>query len=127
MIFPVGTTFDAGYEGMGALLAQDLPFTAVFAFSDDMAAGAIARLNDAGLRVPEDVSVLGFDDNSVSTHIRPRLTTVHQPIAQIAEYTVSGLLSLERPGDVSTLTLPCHVLPRESCRSVGGHGGGGLK
>ena len=118
MILPVGTTFDAGYEGMGVFLSRSLTFTAVFAFSDDMAAGAIARLNDEGLRVPEDVSVLGFDDNSIASHIRPRLTTVHQPISQIAEHTMGRLLSIERPGDISTLTLPCHVLERDSCRGL---------
>jgi LacI family transcriptional regulator len=120
-----GTTFELGYAGMGTLLSDFPELTAVFAFSDDLAAGAIARLADAGFAVPGDVSVLGFDDSFLAECIRPRLTTVHQPIAQIAEYTLERLLAMNGAWDVSTNTLPCRVVRRESCRELPGAEGGG--
>lgn len=116
-VVPVGTTFADGYAGMGTLLEQAPGLTAVFAFSDDMAAGAIARILDAGLRVPEDLSVLGFDDNSASAQIRPRLTTVHQPMERIARETVE-LLTARKAGQPSSRTLECGLTLRESCRAL---------
>lgn len=110
-----GTTFAVGYDGINTLLSAYPGFTAVFAFSDDTAAGAIARLSDAGFRVPGDVSVLGFDDSPIAEQIRPRLTTIHQPISQIAEHTVDRLLTMTGAWDVSTITLPCRLIRRESC------------
>ena len=75
-----GVTFEAGYQAMATALREKKQFTAAFAFSDELAVGVMAALYDAGLRVPEDISVLGYDDLTIATRIRPALTTIHQPI-----------------------------------------------
>lgn len=113
-----GTRFQDGYEGARTLLAQNPDMTALFAFSDDMAAGAIQYLRDVGKRVPADISVLGFDDSTTAERVRPRLTTVHQPISQIARKSLEYLIELQRTADISSLTLPYRIVERESVRSI---------
>ena len=73
----------SGYAA-GRELASAGDVTAVFAANDDMAIGLIRALTEAGLRVPEDVSVVGFDDNPVSAYVTPPLTTVRQPFDAVA-------------------------------------------
>jgi len=68
---------------MQQLLAQHLRFTAVVAFNDMSAIGAIRALQDFGLRVPADVSVIGLDDIHVAAFNNPRLTTIRQPLTQM--------------------------------------------
>jgi LacI family transcriptional regulator len=65
--------------------------TAIFACNDDMAAGALAAAHGAGLKIPRDLSVAGFDDTPVATTVWPELTTVHQPIAKMAARSVEIL------------------------------------
>jgi len=85
-----------GQEVTRLLLQTKQPFTAIFAFNDVTAIGAISALREAGLRVPADVSVLGFDDIlSASTH-HPPLTTIHQPLRDMGKVAASTLLSLIR-------------------------------
>ncbi len=64
-----GVTFEAGYQAMATALREKKQFTAAFAFSDELAVGVMAALYDAGLRVPEDISVLGYDDLTIATRI----------------------------------------------------------
>lgn len=73
-------TYRSGLLAARSLLAQAQPPTAIFCSNDDMAAAAVAVAHGLGLRVPEDVSVAGFDDTPVATTIWPELTTVHQPV-----------------------------------------------
>ena len=70
----------SGYEGMRQLLSLGQPPTAVFCMCDAMAVGALLALHEAGRRVPEDVSIVGYDDLPFSRHTIPPLTTIHQPI-----------------------------------------------
>jgi LacI family transcriptional regulator, repressor for deo operon, udp, cdd, tsx, nupC, and nupG len=86
---PGGFTARGGAEAMASLLAVDRPPTAIFAMSDEMALGAIRTIRAAGLRVPEDVSVIGFDDQELAT--ASGLTTMHNPAAQLGE-AAAGLL-----------------------------------
>ncbi len=74
---------EGGWRGMDSALKKGRRFTAVFAFSDEAAAGAISRLNAAGLRVPEDVSVLGFDGIALADQLVPPLSTVAQPFEKM--------------------------------------------
>jgi LacI family transcriptional regulator len=67
------------------LLARDDPPTAIFASNDDMAAATISVAHRRGLLVPDDLSVVGFDDTALATSVWPELTTVKQPIAAMAE------------------------------------------
>jgi DNA-binding LacI/PurR family transcriptional regulator len=87
----------SGYRE-GAALVADPTVTAVFAANDDMAIGLIHALVDAGRRVPDDVSVVGFDDIPVSAHVLPPLTTVRQPFDAVAEQGLELLLrAIEEP------------------------------
>jgi DNA-binding LacI/PurR family transcriptional regulator len=73
-------THDPGYFAAQGLLASKTPFTAIFSFNDVSAIGAIRAMREAGLRVPQDVSVVGFDDVQSAAFQNPALTTVRQPL-----------------------------------------------
>ena len=119
MLRCIPLTFEAGYEAVNDALARKLRFTAIFAFCDEVAVGAMAALHDAGLSVPEDVSVLGFDDLKIAAKVRPALTTVRQPIEAIVKKTMELLCRSE--GDLrAELLLPHCVVERESCRRLNG-------
>lgn len=113
-----GMTFEDGYKEVDVLMERCPHLTAIFAFSDDLAAGAITRLREMGKRVPEDISVLGFDDNSMARRFNPQLTTVRQPMEQIAVKTLERLINMQGAHDVSSLTLSCELAERESCRAL---------
>jgi DNA-binding LacI/PurR family transcriptional regulator len=83
---------EEGYVYTQRLLASRRRFTALFAFNDVSAIGAIRAFRDAGLRVPEDVSVVGFDDVQAAAYLTPRLTTVRQPLRQMGELAAMHLL-----------------------------------
>jgi LacI family transcriptional regulator len=76
LIQPADFTEESGYHGMRALLALDERPTAVFAANDLMAIGALSALEQAGLRVPQDIAVMGFDDIPVARMVRPPLSTI---------------------------------------------------
>jgi DNA-binding LacI/PurR family transcriptional regulator len=81
-----------GYPFAKNLLARRRSFTALFAYNDISAIGSIQALQEAGLRVPEDVSVVGFDDIRIAVHNNPRLTTVRQPLEKMGEIAARTLL-----------------------------------
>lgn len=107
-------TFQTGYDEVEQALRQGISFTAVFAFSDEMAVGAMAALFDAGVRVPEDVSVLGYDDLPIAVHVRPRLTTIHQPIDMFVRKALE-LFDRERSDLTEELLLTHSISQRDSC------------
>ena len=108
-----------GYRATQNLLSRGRGFTALFAMSDVMAIGAIRALRDAGLRIPEDVSVMGLDGLTIGEYTTPRLSTVAQPIDSLAEES----LRLLQEG-IASGEMPCHeILPvtlwmRESVRKL---------
>ena len=81
-----------GYPYARELLARKKPFTALFAYNDISAIGAIRALNEQGLRVPQDVSVMGFDDIPGAAFYTPSLTTVRQPLNRMGEVAAQSLL-----------------------------------
>ena len=85
-----------GQEVTRQLLQRKFPFTAIFAFNDVTAIGAISALRESGLRVPRDISVLGFDDITAASMHHPPLTTIHQPLRSMGQVAASTLLSLIR-------------------------------
>lgn len=105
-----------GYEAANRLLALQPRPTAIFAANDVSALGAIAAIREAGLRVPEDISVVGFDDIPVATQVHPALTTVRQPMQQMGRSAVNMLLALivglEAPSP--RITLPTQLIVRET-------------
>lgn len=110
------TTYDAGYTGMEQLLKQAPHISAIFAFSDDLAAGAMAYMHDQGIRVPEDISVLGFDDTTIGQQLRPGLTTIHQPLDQLARCSLRRLIHSEGAHDITSITLSYQLIERETCK-----------
>jgi LacI family transcriptional regulator len=84
--------YRSGLEAAETLLALAERPSAIFASNDDMAAGVVAVAHKAGLDVPGDLTVVGFDDTALATTIWPELTTVHQPIAEMAEMAVRCLV-----------------------------------
>jgi LacI family transcriptional regulator len=81
-----------GYPFAKQLLARKLPFTALFAYNDISAIGAIRALQEQGLRVPQDISVMGFDDIPGAAYHTPSLTTVQQPLNRMGEVAAQVLL-----------------------------------
>jgi len=83
--------FESGRAAAEALIALPTPPTAIFASNDDMAAGVLAYAHGLGLDVPEDLSVAGFDDTALASLVWPPLTTIRQPVRDLA-YTAATLL-----------------------------------
>jgi LacI family transcriptional regulator len=81
-----------GYPFAKELVARREPFTALFAYNDISAIGSIRALQEAGLRVPEDISVVGFDDIQIAVHNMPSLSTVRQPLQKMGELAARTLL-----------------------------------
>jgi LacI family transcriptional regulator len=83
-----------GYPFAKQLLERRLPFTALFAYNDLSAIGAIRAFQEEGLRVPGDISVVGFDDIQIAAYNTPSLTTVRQPLIRMG--TIAAQTLLER-------------------------------
>jgi len=99
----------SGQAAAARLLEKNAPFTALFAQSDLIALGAIRQLRDARRHVPDDVSVVGYDDLPVADFVEPSLTTVHQPMHEVGALA-AGLL-LDQLGGVATLEPGARLLP----------------
>jgi LacI family transcriptional regulator len=106
-------TYRSGLEATENLLALSSPPTAIFASNDDMASAAVSVAHRQGLAVPRDLSVVGFDDTSAATMVWPELTTVHQPIASMADTAVDILLRAIRRKDGSARVVVNHVVPHQ--------------
>lgn len=117
---------ETGYVAAQKLLAAGEPFTALFAFNDVAAIGAIRALRDAGRRVPEDVSVVGFDDVHAAAFHNPALTTIRQPLWQMGRLAVEHLLQRIAKGPGSKLPSQIIVEPeliiRQSTAPASPHG-----
>ncbi|MBQ9156933.1 MAG: LacI family DNA-binding transcriptional regulator [Eubacterium sp.] len=106
-----------GYNAARKLLRKMPDLTAIFAMSDVMAIGAIRALKDAGRRVPEDISVIGFDGLEIGAYTVPKLTTIHQNVLGIATRCVEILLdNLDHGISVVHELEPFYLVPGESVR-----------
>lgn len=114
-IVPSHLTADTAYAAMSNLLASEVPFDAVFAASDLIALSAIQAITAAGLTVPGDVAVVGFDDISLAVHGNPALTTVRQDLERGARTMVDRLFERLAGEDASSVTLAAELIIRESC------------
>ena len=111
--------FESAYHAMNSLLARRAEFTALFAMSDVIAFGAIRALVSAGLRVPEDVSVIGFDGITMSRYCVPVMTTIVQPSEQIALQSIELLVrQIEHGSPAQTVTLQPELQQGESVRAI---------
>ena len=114
-----GLDFESAYHAMNSLLARRAEFTALFAMSDVIAFGAIRALVSAGLRVPEDVSVIGFDGITMSRYCVPVMTTIVQPSEQIALQSIELLVrQIEHGSPAQTVTLQPELQQGESVRAI---------
>ncbi len=115
-------SIESGYSMMKQLLSHnDLP-TAVFTASDAIALGAIRALNEAGLHIPDDISIIGFDNINASAYTNPPLTTINAPTELMGEYAANFImtsLSLYRQYHIPMqMMLPCSLIKRGSCTKV---------
>jgi LacI family xylobiose transport system transcriptional regulator len=109
-------TRETGERHAHALLSLARPPTAIFAGSDLQALGVLHAAVARGLRVPEDLSVVGFDDLGIAELAVPRLTTIHQPLHEMAEQATRLLLRLleDRPPEVTRVELATRLVVRDS-------------
>ncbi len=117
LVLPGDFHFEGGFDAGEKLFALDDRPTAVFAANDDMAAGLITAARLAGIEVPRDLSVVGFDDSSVAIRMVPRLTTVRQPIQELGEQAINSFVeNLGRKGELaeSCLMLPYELILRDT-------------
>ncbi len=117
LIFEGDFTEESGYHAAEAVLgarAPDRPFAA----NDAMAIGCLAALHEKGLEVPRDLSLVGFDDIPAARYVRPALSTVQVPIAELGERAMAFALARvlgHGPGGPAAATIPVHLLERASC------------
>lgn len=112
-------SYQGGYQAASALLKRGRKFTALFAMSDVMAIGAIRALNDHGIQVPEDVSVMGFDGLQIGSYTSPRLSSVFQNADLLARRSVEILLDhIDNVQSPRYETIDVHIELRESVKHI---------
>ncbi len=98
------------------LLQEGVSFDAVFSGDDESSVGVLAALHEAGVKVPEEVAVVGFDDQRLSSYLNPPLTTVRAPTEQVGHAAAEQLIRLIRTGEAEpTILLPTEMIVRRSC------------
>ena len=108
-----------GYHAMGKLLDQMADITAVFAMADVTAVAATRAIRERGLRVPEDVSVMGFDGIELGLYLTPKLTTIRQNVSLIASRGLELLLAqIEEGAPPAHELIPYRIIPGESVRDI---------
>lgn len=110
-------TYEGGYRGMRQLLGRYTSIDGVFAANDLSALGALRALRDEGLRCPDDIRIVGFDDIEATRYVYPSLTTIRQPMNKIGQTALELLLSQKYKGAPLTgpILLPGKLVRRESC------------
>lgn len=115
MQYEGGYTFESGVAGAEALLRRDLPPTALFACNDEMAAGAYKAAQRMGLRVPEDLTIIGYDDSPLASQLWPALTTIHLPVRDLGRQAARLLLNQSLGGAANqTIAVSPHLVIRDS-------------
>jgi DNA-binding LacI/PurR family transcriptional regulator len=110
----------SGFDCMKSLLASGKEFTAVFVASDNVAIGAKSALREAGLRIPNDISIMGFDDIPWAKYSDPPLTTIRLPAQKLASEACLLLLDLMKGSEPEELNrvLDTELVVRKSCRKI---------
>ena len=116
--YPYETNMQNGYQAMKARLEKKLDFTAVIALNDLMAIGAMHAITEHGLRIPEDISVIGCDDIPVSEYANPPLTTLHVPAKEIGRRTMYDIISQFENKNIGPIHLPIDIIFRKSVGST---------
>lgn len=108
--------FESGLRLTSELISMANRPTAILAMNDNMAAGAIDACKDKGLRVPEDISIIGFDDREFSSYISPRLTTMKLPLHEMGAEAMSSIMDILAGNEsgIRNKKLNCTLIQRES-------------
>jgi LacI family transcriptional regulator len=115
IVFPAAFLPEAGAAAIQELLGLSDPPTAMFCASDVVALGAMGAIRNAGLSIPEDIAVAGFDDIFLAAHADPPLTTVRVPAYGLGWTAAEILIGLIEGDEVSSVTLETELVIRESC------------
>ncbi len=120
ILFAKSYSAEAGMYAMRELLLRGRNFSAVFAATDELAIGAVRVLEDEGVHVPGDISVVGFDDIDISSYMVPRLTTIRQPLTDMGERTATLLHKciIKDHLNETEIILPYELVIRESTARV---------
>lgn len=114
---PLSSGSEGGYQGTRKLLQNRADITAIYCINDLTAIGAIRAIKEAGLRIPEDISVISIDDIATSQYISPMLTTIHIPVEAMGQMTAKVLIDRIESGHSLPMVvkLPFYMAHRESC------------
>ena len=110
-------SIESGYSQMSDLMDKYSDITAAFIASDAVVVGAMAAIHDRGLRVPDDIALVGFDDLPMACYLNPRLTTMHVPAIDLARQACSMVIELlgDQLPNPKQVILDTHLVIRESC------------
>ncbi|HEY2980864.1 MAG TPA: GGDEF domain-containing protein [Anaerolineales bacterium] len=109
-------TNEAGYLALKEMLGSKVGFTALVVSDDNSAIGAMRAIREAGLRVPNDIAIIGFDDQPDAVAQVPPLASIHVPLAEIGQQAVLLMLDhLTGQGQLESILIPTRLLPRQSC------------
>lgn len=110
----------SGYEGMKKILASEKKPTAVFVSNDTMAIGAYRAIEECGLKIPENISVIGFDNSYISQYMSPPLTSVNVSLPEIAKCSIDLLLESINNNEIKTIQKMVNVelIKRNSCKKI---------
>jgi LacI family transcriptional regulator len=112
-------TFESGFDAMNKLIKKQLGITAVFATTDIMAIGASKAILSNGLKIPEDISVVGFDGIDYSMYFHPSITTIVQPVEEMGKKSIDLLFDLlKNKNNHQHIILETELQERESCRKI---------
>lgn len=112
-------SYNSGKRAMEDLLEEKKDFTAVFAASDDMAVGALSSAYKKGIRVPEDMSIIGYDNTQIAEMSIPALTVVAQPLYNMGKRAAENLFNVIIHGEqVENIIMPHSIVERESVREI---------
>ncbi|OKP94688.1 LacI family DNA-binding transcriptional regulator [Paenibacillus sp. P32E] len=112
-------SFESGGRAMESILRKAGEATAVFAASDEMAIGALSAALKHGLNVPEDISIMGYDDLKLAQMVTPPLTTVRQPLYEMGKIASEKLIRMIETGDIATNKIIAHsIVERQTVRTL---------
>ena len=111
---------DGGYKSMKKLLSLDNKPTAIFCQGDNIAFGAIKAINESNYKVPDDFSIIGFDDIEISSYIEPKLTTIRQDKYKMGKTSAELLINMiNKPDNIyKEIILPTELIVRDSCKKL---------
>src|SRR4030095_11647590 len=109
-------TFSGGYEAAQKFICSRVKFTALVSSDDNSAIGAMKALREAGLQIPRDVAVIGFDDQPDAVAQVPPLGSIHVPLTALGEQALTLMIDhLSKGYDLESIRIPTRLVPRQSC------------